>query len=89
MACMITCYLPPRRRPGTGDNETPPSVCPSVCPSGTFSFQELKKSHFMFYSRRMLFSSIFRLNLLAGDLGRPTYCLVILASKIVYELEIM
>ena len=30
------CYLPRRRRPGTGDIATPPvrlSVCPSVCPS--------------------------------------------------------
>ena len=26
-------YLPPRRRPGTGDIAMPPSVCPSICPS--------------------------------------------------------
>ena len=36
-------YLPRRRRPGTGDIATPPSVCPSV----TFSFRTVtqKKTH--------------------------------------------
>ena len=43
--CVFCCYLPWRRRPGTGDIATPPrpyvcpSVRPSVCLSVTFSFR--------------------------------------------------
>ena len=52
---IIGFYLPRRRRPGTGDIATPPSVRPSVCPSVrlsvTFSFRTVTQKHIAVFSR--------------------------------------
>ena len=48
------CYLPRRRRPGTGDIATPPvclSVRPSVCLSVTFSFRTVTQKRIDVFSR--------------------------------------
>ena len=62
------CYLPRRRRPGTGDIATPPvclsvrpsvclsvclSVCPSVCLSVTFSFRTVTQKRIDVFSRNL------------------------------------
>ena len=48
------CYLPRRRRPGTGDIATPPirlSVCPSVRLSVMFSFRTVTQKRIAVFSR--------------------------------------
>ena len=44
------CYLPRRRRPGTGDIATPP-VRLSVCPSITFRFRTVTQKRIDVFSR--------------------------------------
>ena len=44
-------YLPRRRRPGTGDIATPPSVRPSVHLSVTFSFCTVTQKRIAVFSR--------------------------------------
>ena len=45
-----SCYLPPRRRPGTGDIEMPP-IHLSVCLSITFGFRTNSKTHCCIFSK--------------------------------------
>ena len=44
-------YLPRRRRPGTGDIATPPSVCLSICLSVMFSFRTVTQKRIDVFSR--------------------------------------